>query len=465
MSGSGIDNNNDGGGPRKSMEEIKAAARAYALGETSGSGTTTTARLKYTFQNSSSISRVQQQQQQQYAAVTAAYPVAATLPPAAINDMPHLQEFDDDYVQFRQMLNLDEGTNLSYLLDDDEDEFQFDLENEDDDEDDDDEADDEDDAKMPASPPPMKHNDPFSPLPALDTEEFQRELQEELKLLEEEDMEAAVATLLEHPAETNTIAANGGESPNVRNADSPSIAGSTSVEPGRPANAVALGMMRKTEAQMLSEPVCTPIRAAARISHSVLPTQEQQQTLRTLLEKHQQLLLQQAVLAVRAANSHVRRRVIEVPTPQTAPEFVNGGESGDDLAEVLDSAVGMLQDLEQNRKDAIRSEIQLTPASIMHSSNNRIATPRRSLLFGAAVEQDATTDDDGETTNEVGGGRRLTRAQFTKALLEQNKGQARTVFDIQGLSMLSSTFRLIDASVDGVNMGNTNILYLETVCR
>ena len=397
-------------------------------------------------------------------------PLDAAFPEDRSNQghLDRLEEFDDDYAQFVKLLGPDGSglagdTSLSdMLLDDDEDEFQLDLEDEDEEDDDDDEQEEDEDAKLPATSPLKMHQhpledpvDPFSPLPLGTNNNFYRELQEELNLLEEEDMEAAVATLLAHPGEfTSHDENNEKELATTEQAKAhhqePFQAAAAATTPVAANKAVAT-----TTAPTVEAGASTPIREAARTSHRVVPTQQQQETLRKLLEQHHQLLLQQAVLAVRSANSHVRRRVVDVPMAVVqSAEFANAGESGGDLVEVLDSAVGMLQDLEQNRKDAIRSEIQWES-----SNSNKYAmgsgAPNRSLQFSEA--------DSTQAAAAAGGDRRLTRAQFTKTLLEQNNGQARTLFDIQGLSKLNSTFSLIDNSVDGVRKGNQNILLLETV--
>ncbi len=88
------------------------------------------------------------------------------------------------------------------------------------------------------------------------------------------------------------------------------------------------------------------------------------------MAQHYQLLLQQAVVAIRTAhyqksshsrsnsNHHHGKAAKDHPTPTTTTNQaqlgvdwipVTGGESSDDLAEILDGAVGMLQDLDEVR--------------------------------------------------------------------------------------------------------------------
>ncbi|VEU40251.1 unnamed protein product [Pseudo-nitzschia multistriata] len=147
----------------------------------------------------------------------------------------------------------------------------------------------------------------------------------------------------------------------------------------------------------------TPLRDAARHSRAAV-TYKQSQQLRTLLRKHYQLLTQQAILSVRAAQylktgsggstasnhpsgaktkSSANPPAAKATTPSTAttsPEKAKNksgsgggdflsGENETDLTEILDLAVGMLQDLDQNRKDSIRTSIQLALTSNNNNSN------------------------------------------------------------------------------------------------
>ena len=478
--------------PPKTLEEIKAEARAYALGQTKSSRaasfSTKAARgpsvvpraSSSTFPapapiqrnaittNTSTLEVVTTANTKDSGPATLPLSQPPPPPPPLKND-----ELGDVYAHFVNLLGQDDDqSNLSFLMLDDDEEFQFDPDSFDDDDDDDDEEEEEEEqSKQLASP--GGNSILLSPLPIWDSDNnspHELSLQEELNLLEEEDMQAAVATLLEHPADNNNInnnIANEWDDDDSTHQEDASMA-DDSVNPAvqRPASS-----MPCTTAVQETATATTPIREAASLSHRVVPTPDQFNFLRSLLEKHHQLLLQQTVLAVRAAHSQSRRRVMDYATVQSLAtcEFVSGGESGEDLVEVLDSAVGMLQDLDQNRKDAIRSEIQLD--STVSNSTTVMAIPKRSLLFGRGKA--ATTGDrpraetDGHQPNHHTKtpvcGRPLTRAQFTRALLEQNTGQARTVFDVQGLSRQKETFHLIDTSVDGKRLANTNILLMETV--
>lgn len=251
-----------------------------------------------------------------------------------------------------------------------------------------------------------------------DPTNFYRELEEELGWLEEEDIEAAVATLLDYPPqpEENPDPDNEEDADDTKDLDSP--------EPP------------------LEIPV-TPFRTVTRTA--VSPEQEEQ--LRSLLQKHHQLLLQQAVLAIRAANAQQRHRYL--PGVETAEWSVL---ESSDWVEIVDSAAGMLQDLDQNRKDAIRYQMQLE--SSFSASNGEDFPPKtRRSLFSDFFHRPASGNLE----------RRLTRAQFTKRLLEPTRGKICTVFDISGLSNLNNTFHLLDRSVEGVQKGDQNILEIESV--
>lgn len=146
-----------------------------------------------------------------------------------------------------------------------------------------------------------------------------------------------------------------------------------------------------------------------------------------------------------------------------ANDFHNG-ETPEELSECLDGAVGMLQDLEQNWKDAVRNSIQLSaPAVQMQQQQSSSATGSNHSM--------------GESAENDGGCRRLTRSAFTRTLLERSEEddnnnkpsspakqhpsstshggpQARTsVFAIRGLSHLKETFSALDNSVKDIQMG------------
>jgi hypothetical protein len=389
------------------------------------------------------------------------------------DDQKEMEDLDDDYSKFVKFLGLDidsgaDETIQGLLLDDDDDEEEFQLDPLDDNDDEDEDDEDEDEERGMQSKINLEDtsflNELASPqahqksLQDIETESnFYKELEEELGWLDEEDLEAAVATLLDEklPAPSTTLAtcddvedidadidddnnASDGEG-NARSFQSPDA------KAGRSYSA--------TPGSMGSIPIVTaptPLRDVARVNrHTVTPRQHEQ--LRKLLEKHYQLLMQQAVLAVRTANMQRLRRTPHANLDVMEHQFVIGGETVDDLVEILDGAVGMLQDLDQNRKDAIRQHIQFEA----WPNGTTVPSPRRSLLAELAYNEHSCSSFPNA------GDRRLTRAQFTKALLEQNEGQAKTVFDIKGISKLKDTFDMIDKSVEGIQKGDDNILEVE----
>ena len=115
----------------------------------------------------------------------------------------------------------------------------------------------------------------------------------------------------------------------------------------------------------------TPSKAAtsAATSASKFPTPSHRQVLhlQKLMNQHYQILLQQATLAVRAAHGNKYKNSKSSSNSSTGSgskrkrqeNFFCCGETADDLAGIVDGAVTMLQDLGKNRKDAIRYSIQM----------------------------------------------------------------------------------------------------------
>lgn len=350
-------------------------------------------------------------------------PIPPTQGAAASQAQPLVfSETDDDYIKFVKSLGLDDSSLFGGSLDnDDEDEFQLSEGDDEDDDDDDDLAGEQEpwevskslvqNVATPSLTSPLVSS-PIS-LPDFETEMY-KSLEEELGSLLEEDMEAAVQSLI--PSRKN----------NVR---SP-MQGASEHAPKTPKDSSGRPPKPPSDPKTISP--ATPLRETARQGAKTQVTYQQSQQLRRLLTGHYQLLVQQAVLAVRAAHTQKLNK--------DKSDFLSG-ETADDLAEILDGAVGMLQDLDENRKDAIRNSIQLT----------RPTGAKRSLL------QKFKDDHEGIDFAE-GRERRLTRAAFTKTLElnSQNNGK-RTAFDIPGLMKLKDTFAMIDNSVEGIK-GSGNIL-------
>jgi len=290
---------------------------------------------------------------------------------------------DDEYAKFVESLNLD-----TVLMGDDDEEFKLtDTESDEDDDEEEDDNDEEieqgDQSGAPKSSPNGKASDLTSPIPLPDIgTEFYSELEAELGSLLEEDLEAAVTTLL-------------GTSQHMA-----------------PTPSKAKDFVKASPATPSSESPRTPLKEAARAKQTVI-TEAQKEQLASLMKQHYQLLIQQAVLSVRAAHG------LKYSKPKTTNDMYCT-ETHEDLAEILDGAVGMLQDLDQNRKDAIRTSIQL---------DNKGNFSKRSLM--------PALDSEGD--------RRLTRAAFIKTLQTGQKTN-NTCFDVKGLCHLNATFATLDKS-------------------
>jgi hypothetical protein len=172
--------------------------------------------------------------------------------------------------------------------------------------------------------------------------------------------------------------------------------------------------------------------------------------LRTLLQVHYQLLVQQMVLSVRAAQDQNQRQQDHGEDQQDTLDSSPGAtaSSPEELLEIVDAAVKMLQDLDHYRKDAIRRAIQFS-----------------SLRFTRGQCAAATEGPDMPAVSDHGQARRLTRLQFTKTLKDDALVGSRqtTVFGIPGLRNLDDTFSIIDHSVDGLASGRNNLLECRSV--
>jgi Myb-like DNA-binding domain len=247
--------------------------------------------------------------------------------------------------------------------------------------------------------------------------------------------------------------------------------------------------------------------------------------LRNLLQRHYQLLIQQCILSIRAAkeikddadeqqqqvfliqqnaaNTNATTNATSKSNTSTTTKssslsnsmFYGVPETEMDLAEVLDLAVSMLQDLDQVRKDTVRNMILLENSSTIHPNNHnnnnnqnqhhyhqdqhpqQHSGSRRSLMsqFDQSVHDDTlvapppfqeSTSTTSTSTNHTGENRRLTRSVFQRFQGQQQHqhqqqqssaaSAIRTAFDIPGLVKLNETFAIIDASVETFSKDNNN---------
>ncbi|KAL7580151.1 hypothetical protein ACA910_012907 [Epithemia clementina (nom. ined.)] len=373
-----------------------------------------------------------------------------------------LQDEDlDDYERLVKGLNLLEVDVLQLFQDDDEDEYNV-LEDDvgDDDEDDDDNDNDEimesrqengtdpneSETAVVASCKTIETDPHASPIDGshethVMDDALYRELSEELGWLEEEDIEAAVASLLDYNNSNNNNIRD--DATGIEQSPNGEGRGSTGDQNGQ-------GNVKGTAS---SAGYASRARGGGATSvpfqQKSVVSAEQYKQISLLLQKHYQLLVQQAVLTVRAAHYHKYHRS---RTDRT--DFLAGGETADDLVEILDAAVGMLHDLRQNRKDAIRYSLQFNSWNIKRqcSSDQRPqrAEQGETLSLNARLPGSQPVTDIACPSREAPASEmRLTRSQFHRTLIEQSKAEqvANTVFDIRGLLKLDDTFSLIDKSV------------------
>ena len=371
------------------------------------------------------------------------------------------------------------------------------------------------------------------------------ELEAELSLLLEEDMDAAVSTLLGgHVGGPPSLGVGGGGASSAAGSAVGGAMGSNAVQSGgtgaatasaistsiseasdaakygslqpvgdksvpdnaKPAPSTPQGARGQGTEAAVSEETAPPTPKATKAQ---LPTSAQIIELRNLMSAHYQLLLQQSVLAVRSANyqrhmrsdyysDHMRHGIasdvdaaaalVSAKAGVTAStsankdsekkqtsrgdgpilrpaDFFFGGESADDLAEILDGAVGMLQDLDENRKDGIRNALQLefTRRHTRHpkKTGSLPSLPASNKISGEESSRSNHSDEE----NHIGP-RRLTRSAFQQTLKAREGGGVpqgqesnhswshtsdlpiATSFDVKGLSKLESSFASIDSSVD-----------------
>ena len=373
------------------------------------------------------------------------------------------------------------------------------------------------------------------------------ELEAELSLLLEEDMDAAVSTLLGGHVGGGPLppslslgggaSAGGAIGAQGLNAAEDEGSGAAVAKPfvgvseAPPGAAKSTSQADENESDMAKRAPSTPqvasgegAEAAVHVSdpkappspkatRAQLPTSAQIIELRSLMSAHYQLLLQQSVLAVRSANyqrqqqrtdyyaadpmgqgiaSDVDAAAVLVSAkagvtaksndseenqtsrgddPALGPaDFFFGGESADDLAEILDGAVGMLQDLDENRKDGIRNALQLE-FTRRHRRQPRNGAASIPLSAAGASAKSSAGDGEDSSSNpsdeeNLLGPRRLTRSAFQQTLKAREGGAVpqgqesnhswshtsdlpiTTSFDVRGLSKLESSFASIDSSVD-----------------
>jgi len=458
---------------------------------------------------------------------------------------------EEDYANFINfMRSLLENDNMDDTEDDED--YQFepddfepldDYSGNDDDDDDDEEDDDADGDATTGNASVKKESDSMAPMDIdidLDESDFFLDpiaLEEELGSLLEEDMEAAVNSLLQQDFGEDGIGTEYGMGNGSSNWNGNGIgigmdhsishqvfhrsppkdpitttSSSTSTLRGSLDNASGSASAAAAGSKPSTIPTATSSHA-----RFPLPTDRQIMHLQKLMNQHYQILIQQAVLAVRAAHGNKYKDIQKGPGSGSGPgsgpgsnkrkrmeNFFCSGENADELAGILDGAVTMLQDLDKNRKDAIRYSIQMrrvrarrtgtagagagasASASVSGAANGAVAKMHGFYPSSAPSAARAILGDgNDEVQNEEMG--ILTRSVFIRTLRESDwksepantthgfgvpggagggapLGQhvqhvvmessnstlgASTVFGVRGLSRLNETFDAIDNSISG----------------
>ena len=229
-------------------------------------------------------------------------------------------------------------------------------------------------------------------------------LEEELGGLLEEDMEAAVNSLIQQDISDLNIlhvpmpimplhaegAGVGSGSASASNASNNAAAGNAITSTHPPSSTTAAqahtnanfpiqplsptARARATATATTPTHIHTPSKAAtsAATSASKFPTPSHRQIihLQQLMNQHYQILLQQSALAVRAAHGNKFKNRNGGSKRKRQEHFFCCGETADDLAGIVDGAVTMLQDLDKNRKDAIRYSIQMSRVNYKRHKGN-----------------------------------------------------------------------------------------------
>lgn len=344
-------------------------------------------------------------------------------------------------------------------------------------------------------------------------------LEEELGNLLEEDMEAAVNSLLQQQPDVHGNHSAGGlgmssnEGCSVRNENSASLYSSsemgTMIE-GSPKDSLARSSqdMSKSTKNMHEESermttksgvASTTTKASKPTNKFPIPSEDQIYQLKNLMSQHYQILLQQATLAVRAAHGNKFKATNRGMNKRKRVEsFFCCGETADDLAGILDGAVTMLQDLDKHRKDAIRYSIQMR--RVRAKKNPRVESGtivgngkngNGQHFFSAPSAARAILGDECESVQDQG---ILTRSAFSRTLKESDcmwdvnasnsfgvsspsgglsggscdqrsliDPYAATIFGVRGLARLDETFSAIDNSISaysdqmGVETGSTSM--------
>jgi len=374
------------------------------------------------------------------------------------------QSEDGDSLEYQKFVNSLFTSNDDLLSlppigeegEEDEDEYvaDDDKENEDGDDDDDDSEGDVDEADTAATAEKndtsgvnnKQHNPPpMSPI-SFDYDD----LDAELTSLLEEDMEAAVTTLCLNSVPKNSLPPPPHKvvSPTTtKNAKNNRTQSSSQQKQGQQPQTLqgaavdgcnsnsGVGGAGGNTNMSAPSPLSMSSPTSKKVASPPQVTGQQMNRLCNLLQSHYQILLQQAVMAVR--QGFIQKSSQNGGAANSTASRDYGAETAEDLAEIIDGAVGMLQDLDQNRKDAIRNSIQQLETKQSSSGG------KRSLLSALTASSETTTDGGAKPPHQ---NQRLTRSAFTQ-MQSSTQTKAKTTFDIKGLQNLKETFSIIDQSM------------------
>jgi len=341
----------------------------------------------------------------------------------------------------------------------------------------------------------------FKPFPLDDTDLFLDPiaLEEELGSLLEEDMEAAVNSLLQQQPDVPVNQHGGGlgmSGGGRMHTESTACLDSSSETDGpkdhfsrspKEYSSSSTKKMHESRMSFKSEETKASSKSTNKFP---TPSEDQILQLKNLMNQHYQILLQQATLAVRAAHGNKFKASNRGMNKRKRVEtFFCCGETADDLAGILDGAVTMLQDLDKHRKDAIRYSIQMRRVRgkkiprIENGTmvgNGRNGNMQNFYSGSAPSAARAILGDECDSTQDQG---ILTRSAFSRTLRESDwmcdvnvnnsfgmaapsgglSGSEQravmdpfttTIFGVRGLARLNETFSAIDNSISAYSDQN-----------
>ena len=180
---------------------------------------------------------------------------------------------------------------------------------------------------------------------------FYEELEDELGGLEEEDLEAAVASLLGTTSTTfahsqkydaNMDDANGIQDVETINSCLKLNTENSATSTSRPKNKTDTETNDKWDYHVGSgsHAPTTPLRTVTGMRTQAAIMRQQVHRLQELLNRHYQVLIQQSVLCIHTASTNGAKRAMNKKDLMARGSY-------DEIAQILDASIGMLKDLDQ----------------------------------------------------------------------------------------------------------------------